>query len=65
MWFLTKFGFSSNPLAIEPPVSPAAPTRRTLVRDMMIVEDGDDSWEGYCLIDRDNASRLVGGMLGG
>ena len=36
---LTKVGFSSKPLAMEPPVSPAAPTSRTLVRDMVGEEE--------------------------
>lgn len=40
---LTKPGFSSSPFAMEPPVSPAAPTSRTLVRDMMVAESGNDS----------------------
>lgn len=40
---LTKPGFSSSPFAIEPPVSPAAPTSRTLVRDMMVAKSGNDS----------------------
>ena len=35
---LTKVGFSNRPFAIEPPVSPAAPTSKTFVRDIMTTE---------------------------